>query len=123
MAHTHFVRLLFAGELWLNDIPGLNGSLPVAFLPEQSLQVLGIYLTDVATTTSLEVDIADVIIRHPNLSKCHLLIVALFRVRACLLGRAKPKSSRLANSICLPVRISLILWRNPYQHRTSKPTW
>ena len=73
------IGLLSAGELWLNDIPGLNGSLPVAFLPEQSLQVLGIYLTDVATTTSLEVDIADVIIRHPNLSKCHLLIVALFR--------------------------------------------
>ena len=70
------------GELWLNDIPGLNGSLPVAFLPEQSLEKFGVYLVDDLTTTTLEVDLADLIIGHPNLSKFHLLVIALLRIES-----------------------------------------
>ena len=74
------VGLLSAGELWLNDIPGLTGSLPVAIVPDQSLEKFGVYLDDDLTTTTLEVDLADLIIGHPNLSKFHLLIIALFRL-------------------------------------------
>ena len=52
----------------------------MAFLPEQSLEKFGVYLVDDLTTTTLEVDLADLIIGHPNLSKFHLLIIALFRL-------------------------------------------
>ena len=54
----------------------------MAFLPEQSLEKFGVYLVDDLTTTTLEVDLADLIIGHPNLSKFHLLVIALLRIES-----------------------------------------
>ena len=52
-----------AGELWLHDNEKLAGTVPVKFLPSQSLQKLGFYYT------KLEGDIGEIIRSLPNLGK------------------------------------------------------